>query len=48
MITEIYSSGTGINSTLWSKKKSEATADGFVIVFTGGLGSEKDRSGCLS
>lgn len=48
VIAEIYSSGIGIRSTLWSKKMSEATVDSFLIVFTGGLGSEEDRSGRFS
>lgn len=40
-IAKIYSSSTGIKSTLWSKKMSGAMLDSFLTVFTGGLGSEK-------
>lgn len=39
---QVYSLGTGTESMLWSKRLSGATADGFLTVFTGGLGCEKD------
>lgn len=48
LVFKFYRMGIGIRSTQQSKNMSGATVDGFLIVFPGGSGSEKDKSLCSS